>query len=195
MTSATSKPNVLLIIADQWSGERLGCAGHPVIQSPTIDQLARNGVMYTQAYSESPICIPARRSLYTGTTPRTHGDRVFRKSGPMPKLPTVAQTFRNAGYQAYCVGKLHVFPERDRIGYDDVLLSEEGRPHLAIDDHDLYLADRGYPGKQFMHGMSNNNYMHRTWHLPEDCHVTNWATMQMCRIIKRRICIVAQLVT
>ena len=186
MTNATQRPNVLLIIADQWPGERLGCAGHPVIQTPTLDQLARNGVMYTRAYSESPICIPARRSLYTGTTPRTHGDRVFRKSGPMPQLPTVAQTFRNAGYQAYCVGKLHVYPERDRIGYDDVLLSEEGRPHLAVDDHDLFLADRGYPGKQFMHGMSNNNYMHRTWHLPEDCHVTNWATMQMCRFIKRR---------
>ena len=54
------------------------------------------------------------------------------------------------------------------------------------DDYDLYLADRGYPGKQFAHGMNNNNYMHRPWHLPEDCHVTNWTTEQICRVIKRR---------
>ena len=67
----------------------------------------------------------------TGTSPRTHGDRVFKTTAPMPELPTVAQTFRDAGYQAYAVGKLHVYPQRDRIGFDDVLLDEEGRPHLG----------------------------------------------------------------
>jgi arylsulfatase A-like enzyme len=180
------QPNVLLVIADQWSGSRLGCAGHPTVQTPTLDQLARNGVRFTRAYSECPICIPARRTLMTGTTTRTHGDRVFRKSAPMPDVPTLAGTFRDAGYQAYCVGKLHVFPERDRIGYDDVLLSEEGRPHLAIDDYSLYLADHGHVGAAFTHGLPNNNYLHRPWHLPEHCHVTNWATQAMCRTIKRR---------
>ncbi|MCV0424178.1 MAG: sulfatase-like hydrolase/transferase [Roseibium sp.] len=186
MTNVPDRPNVLLIIADQWSGGRTGYAGHATVQTPTLDQIARNGVVFPRAYSESPICIPARRSLYTGTTPRTHGDRVFRKSGRMPEVPTMAQTFRDAGYQAYCVGKLHVFPERDRIGYDDVLLSEEGRPHLAIDDYSLYLYDQGHAGQAFMHGLPNNNYLHREWHLAENCHVTNWATQQMCRIIKRR---------
>lgn len=186
MTNTQRQPNILLIISDQWSGTRLGHLGHPTVQTPTLDQLARNGVSYTRAYSECPICIPARRSLYTGTSPRTHGDRVFRKTGPMPPVPTIAQTFRDAGYQAFCVGKLHVYPERDRIGYDDALLSEEGRPHLAIDDYSLYLSDRGHTGEAFLHGLPNNNYLHRSWHLPEHCHVTNWATAQMCRIIKRR---------
>lgn len=180
------RPNVLLVIADQWAGGRLGAAGHPTVQTPTLDQMARNGVSYTRAYSECPICIPARRTLMTGTTPRTHGDRVFRKSAPMPALPTLAGSFRDAGYQAFCVGKLHVFPERDRIGFDDVLLSEEGRPHLAIDDYSLYLSDQGFTGAAFAHGLPNNNYAHRPWHLPEHCHVTNWATQAMCRTIKRR---------
>ena len=183
---AEHRANVLLVVADQWAGTRLGCYGHPTVQTPTLDQLAKNGVRFTRAYSESPICIPARRTLMTGSTTRSHGDRVFRKSAPMPQLPTLAQCFRNAGFQAYCVGKLHVFPERDRIGFDDVLLSEEGRPHLAIDDYSLYLADHGYTGQAFMHGLPNNNYLQRTWHLPEHCHVTNWATQAMCRTIKRR---------
>lgn len=182
-----TRPNVLLVMVDQWPGRLLGAAGHPVIQTPTIDAIARNGVRFTRAYSECPICIPARRTLMTGTTPRTHGDRIFGTVNRMPALPTIAQCFRDAGYQSFAVGKLHVYPPRDRIGFDDVLLAEEGRPHLgAVDDHDLYLADRGFPGQQFLHGMSNNNYMHRTWHLPEDCHVTNWCTMQMARTIKRR---------
>lgn len=184
----TDRRNVLLVTVDQWPGRLLGAAGHPVIQTPTIDALAAMGVRYSNAYSECPICIPARRTLMTGTTTRSHGDRVFGTVNPMPRhLPTIAQTFRDNGYQAYAVGKLHVYPPRDRIGFDDVLLAEEGRPHLGrVDDHDLYLADRGFAGQQFGHGMNNNNYMYRPWHLPEDCHVTNWSTAQMCRTIKRR---------
>jgi arylsulfatase len=186
-TKDTQAPNVLMVMVDQWPGRLLGIAGHPVIQTPTIDAIARNGIRFTNAYTECPICIPARRTLMTGTTTRTHGDRVFNTVGTMPDLPTVADCFGNAGYQTYAVGKLHVYPPRDRIGFDDVLLAEEGRPHLGgLDDYDIFLADRGYPGQQYLHGMNNNNYMHRPWHLPEDCHVTNWSTMQMARTIKRR---------
>jgi arylsulfatase len=181
------QPHVLLVTTDHWPAALLGVAGHAAIQTPTLDQLARNGVRYTNAYSECPVCIPARRTLMTGTTPRTHGDRVFKVQEPMPQLPTLAQTFRNAGYQAYAVGKLHVFPQRDRIGFDDVILSEEGRPILgAIDDYDIWLAEAGYPGESYGHGMSNNDYTHRPWHLPEHTHVTNWTTRQMCRMIRRR---------
>ena len=181
------RPHVLLITADHWAASFLGVAGHPAIQTPTLDQLARNGTRYTNAYTECPVCIPARRSLMTGTPPRTHGDRIFKVHEPMPALPTLAQTFRDAGYQAYAVGKLHVYPQRDRIGFDDVILAEEGRPQLgAIDDYDLFLADQGYAGQGFAHGMCNNEYWHRPWHLPEHLHVTNWTTQQMARQIKRR---------
>jgi arylsulfatase len=183
----TTRPNVLFVMVDQWAGALLGCAGHPVIQTPTIDQLARLGTRFPRAYSESPVCIPARRTIMTGTSPRAHGDRSFMPAAAMPKLPTLAQCFRDAGYQAFAVGKLHVYPQRDRIGFDDVLLAEEGRPQLgAVDDYDLHLADQGYAGQQFMHGMSNNDYQHRPWHLPEQLHVTNWITRETARMIKRR---------
>src|SRR5690606_7931215 len=182
-----SQPNVLLITTDHWPAHLLGVAGHPAIQTPTLDQLALSGRRFTNAYSECPVCIPARRTLMTGTAPRTHGDRVFKVMEPMPALPTVAQTFRDHGYQAYAVGKLHVFPQRDRIGFDDVILCEEGRPILgAIDDYDIWLAEQGYPGESYGHGMSNNDYGYRPWHLPERTHPTNWATREMCRMIRRR---------
>lgn len=182
-----SRPNILLVTADHWSAGLLGEAGHPEILTPTLDQLARGGVRYTNAYSECPVCIPARRTLMTGTTPRTHGDRVFKTHEPMPDLPTLAGTFRQAGYQAHAVGKLHVMPQRDRVGFDEVLLAEEGRPVLgAVDDYDLFLADNGHAGQGYAHGMSNNEYHHRPWHLEEHLHVTNWATQQMVRQIKRR---------
>jgi arylsulfatase A-like enzyme len=51
------RTNVLLITVDQWPGKLLGCAGHGVIETPTLDSLARNGVRFSSAYSETPICI------------------------------------------------------------------------------------------------------------------------------------------
>ncbi len=179
--------NVLFVMVDQWPGRLLGCAGHDVIETPTLDALARNGVRFPQAHSETPICIPARRTVMTGTSPRRHGDRAFQPALPMPDLPTLAASFRAAGYQAQAVGKLHVFPQRDRIGFDDVHLAEEGRSQLGTtDDYEQFLADRGFVGRQFLHGLSNNEYSWRPWHLPEDCHVTNWITLTAARAIKRR---------
>jgi arylsulfatase A-like enzyme len=181
------RTNVLLIMVDQWPGRLLGCAGHDVIETPTLDALARNGVRFTRAYSETPICIPARRTVMTGTSPRRHGDRAFQPALRMPDLPTLAACFRAAGYQAQAVGKLHVYPQRDRIGFDDIQLAEEGRSQLgATDDYEQFLADRGFVGRQFLHGLSNNEYAWRPWHLPEDCHVTNWITLAAARAIKRR---------
>lgn len=179
--------NVLLITTDHWPAHLLGSAGHPVIQTPTLDELARCGRVFTNAYSECPVCIPARRSLLTGQSPRTHGDRTFQTTLPMPDAPTIADCFSDAGYQTFATGKLHVFPQRCRAGFDDVLLAEEGRPHWGSwDDYDIYLGDQGFAGRQFDHAMSNNEYSSRPWHLPEECHVTNWTAREMSRTIRRR---------
>lgn len=184
---ATEKPNVLLICADHWAAEHLGVAGERSIQTPGLNEIALCGVRFTNAYSESPVCIPARRTLMTGLTPRSHGDRSFNDMLTMPDVTTLAQAFRDAGYQADAVGKLHVHPQRDRIGFDSVLLDDEGRPQWGVqDDYDIYLGDAGYPGRQFDHGMSNNQYYWRPWQLPEETHATNWAARSMARVIKRR---------
>jgi arylsulfatase len=186
-TLPIDRPNVLLICADHWAAEFLGVAGHPAILTPGFNEMAQCGVRFTNAYSESPVCIPARRTLMTGQTPRSHGDRSFNDELCMPAVTTLAQAFRDAGYQADAVGKLHVHPQRDRIGFDSVLLDDEGRPQWGtVDDYDIYLGDVGYPGRQFDHGMSNNQYHYRAWHLPEETHATNWAARSMARVIKRR---------
>ena len=186
-SNPTSQPNVLLITTDHWPASLLGAAGHPAIQTPTLDQLARNGRRFTNAYSECPVCIPARRSLLTGTSPRTHGDRSFQTELCLPHVPTIAETFRDAGYQTYAVGKLHVYPPRSRAGFDDVILCEEGRPQYGpTDDYEIYLGEQGLVGQQFLHGMSNNDYVSRPWHLAEEHHVTNWTSREMSRMIQRR---------
>jgi arylsulfatase len=184
---SNSQPNVLMITVDHWSAGLLGAAGHQVIQTPTLDSISRDGVRFTNCYSECPVCIPARRSLMTGTTPKTHGDRVYSATMPMPDMPTLAQCFRDSGYQAYAVGKMHVYPQRNRIGFDDVILAEEGRYQFGVvDDYQAWLAEKGYAGQEFLHGMGNNTYYTRPWHLPEECHATSWATREMIKMIKRK---------
>ncbi len=176
-----------MICVDHWPNRLTGYAGHPVIQSPTLDQLAECGTVFTNAYSECPVCIPARRTQMTGTLPKTHGDRIYKGRLAMPEIPTLAQCFRDSGYQAYGSGKLHVYPQRNRIGFDDVMLAEEGRTQFGVvDDYELYLGEQGYPGAQWFHGMCNNDYLTRPWHLDEKHHVTNWTTREMVRFIKRR---------
>lgn len=193
MSSGSSeRPNVLLICTDHWSDMFTRPGGHPLVMTPTLDQLARSGTRFSRAYSACPSCIPARKSLMTGMRARTHGDRVYRDGVPMPDVPTLPQLFRDAGYQAYAVGKLHVWPQRDRIGFDDVLLEEQGRhQHPAIpdgvaDDWELYLMEQGYTGEEYASGMCHNDWLARTWHLPEKCHPINWAAREMCRAIRRR---------
>ncbi|HIM57364.1 MAG TPA: arylsulfatase [Candidatus Latescibacteria bacterium] len=184
-----TRPNVLLICVDHWPGPLMGVAGHERILTPTLNQFAANGVLYTQAYTATPTCIPARRALMTGTTARTHGDRAFDENMEMdPDLPTMPQVFHEAGYQAFAVGKLHVYPQRNRIGFDEVILCEEGRHHLGGDDDDFerFLQSEGYGGQELTHAMGNNVYDTRPWHLPEHCHPTNWTAREMCRVIQRR---------
>ncbi len=190
--SEKASPNVLLICTDHQSGLLTGTAGHPVLMTPTIDQFARWGVHYTNAYSACPACIPARRSLMTGMSPKAAELRMYREGIRLPEVPSLAQAFRNAGYQAYTVGKLHVSPQRDRIGFDDVLLEEQGRhqfkdiPDGDADDWELFLAEQGYGGMEYAGGMTQNEWVARNWHLPESCHPINWAAREMCKTIRRR---------
>ena len=68
-----TRPNVVLIMVDQWRGDCLSVADHPVVHTPYLDQLALRGVRFTRAYSATPTCIPARAALFTGLGQRSHG--------------------------------------------------------------------------------------------------------------------------
>ena len=179
--------NILMICVDHWPSALLGSNGHKVIKTPTLDYFVDHGIIFNNAYSECPVCIPARRSMMTGLSPRNHGDRSYIERMPMPNVPTMAQVFRNNGYQAYAVGKMHVYPQRNRIGFDDVILAEEGRYQFGnTDDYQVWLNENGYSGLEFAHGMSSNEYLSRPWHLPEQAHKTNWATRQMAKYVRRK---------
>src|SRR3546814_18268478 len=65
--------NILFIMADQLRADYLSCAGHPTLQTPHIDGLAKRGVRFERAYCQAPVCGPSRMSFYTGRYMTSHG--------------------------------------------------------------------------------------------------------------------------
>ena len=61
-----ARPNLLLIMTDQQRGDCLGCDGHPVQETPYLDELASQGTRFRRAYTAVPSCLPARATLLTG---------------------------------------------------------------------------------------------------------------------------------
>lgn len=99
--------NVLLVLADQlgaaWSGESYG---NPVVQTPHLDALAREGATFERCYTPSPLCTPARAALLTGRHPRQTG--ITALGQPVAPETTLADLFHQAGWRTACVGKWHL---------------------------------------------------------------------------------------
>lgn len=98
--------NVLLLYADDWRYNTLGCAGNPVVQTPNIDKLATQGVRFTQACVTTSICGVSRASLFTGQWMSRHGNTSF-KMFKTPWSETYPGILRSHGYYVGHVGKWH----------------------------------------------------------------------------------------
>lgn len=97
------KPNVLLITLDQFRGDCLSSAGHKVVRTPNLDELARNGVRLANHYSQAAPCSPGRASLYTGQYQMNH--RVVANGTPLDdRFDNVARMALRAGYQPTVFG-------------------------------------------------------------------------------------------
>ena len=124
-----TKPlNVLVLMSDEHNPKFLACAGHPFIKTPHLDGLAARGTRFSQAYTCSPICVPARAAFATGRYVHEVG---FWDNGDAydGSVPSWHHVLRQAGHQAVSIGKLHF---RGRPG-DDHGLSEEILPMHVID--------------------------------------------------------------
>ena len=122
LSAASKQPNILFILVDDLGWKDLGCYGHPLIETPNIDNLAARGMRFTNAYAACPICAPSRAAILTGKFPsnsgfvdnyisHTEGDVLKRtEARQFMKLKevTLAEAFQQGGYQTGFVGKWHL---------------------------------------------------------------------------------------
>ena len=101
------KPNLLLLYADQHRADVMGCAGNDVVVTPHLDRLAGEGVRFDQAWTESPVCQPARASLLTGRYPNDHGVLGNFAGNCQPEWDTFPRRLQQAGYTTASIGKTH----------------------------------------------------------------------------------------
>jgi arylsulfatase A-like enzyme len=101
------KPNILFIFSDQHRPHAMSCYGDPNIETPNLDRLAEEGVLFTNAYSTCPVCAPFRACLYTGQYINTHGVTSLFKP-LLPNQPVLAEVLRDAGYHTSHMGKWHL---------------------------------------------------------------------------------------
>lgn len=124
------RPNILIVMYDQLTPSMLSCYGGPAI-APTIDRLSNEGVTFDAAYTNSPLCTPARYCMMTGRLPSStkgYDNAAYLAS----TIPTFAHVARRAGYRTALAGKMHF------VGPDQLHGFESRRTT------DIYPADSGW---------------------------------------------------
>ncbi|GEN55629.1 arylsulfatase [Halolactibacillus alkaliphilus] len=195
------KPNIVMIMVDQMRYDCLSILGHPVVDTPYLDQLARTGTIFKNAYAATPSCVPARASLLTGMS-QVHTGRV----GYEDKLPWdysnfLPEVLGKAGYYTQAIGKMHVYPTRKYCGFDHVEL-HDGYMHYnrfkqhtkvsesfnEVDDYLQWLKDKaGHHVDLTDLGLDcNSSTVARPWALDESLHPTNWVVTRSIDFLRRR---------
>jgi len=109
--------NLLIIMSDEHQARAMGCAGHGFVRTPHLDALARRGLRFTDAYTPSPICVPARASFATGQP--VHKTRMWDNAMPYDgSVPGWGHALQAGGVPVESIGKLHYRAPEDPAGFD-----------------------------------------------------------------------------
>ncbi|RAK02250.1 N-sulfoglucosamine sulfohydrolase [Larkinella arboricola] len=142
------RPNIVLIVADDHGREAVGCYGNPAVKTPHIDQLAAEGVRFTNAFCTTASCSPSRSVLLTGLHNHANGmyglehrEHHFSSFDTVRSLPVMLQ---KAGYQTARIGKFHVAPER-AYHFQKVLRGGKTNNPASIGRSPVEMADLCYP--------------------------------------------------
>jgi len=138
---------LLFLFGDEHRGQALGCAGNRDVRTPVIDRLAAEGVQFTHAYANTPVCTPCRGTLLTGQWPLRHGA----VSNDLPvktgwETPSIARALKAAGYRCGYVGKWHIGgwprdrftpPGPARLGFEDLWAAWECHHQYMVPKYHL----------------------------------------------------------
>ncbi|MBS7807288.1 sulfatase-like hydrolase/transferase [Variovorax sp. PCZ-1] len=115
---STQRTNTLILLTDEQDAQALSCAGHPFVKTPHMDALAARGTRFTNAFTPSPICVPARASLATGRWVHNIGywDNAMGYDG---RVPGWGHALIDAGQRVASIGKLHYVNDTAPTGFTE----------------------------------------------------------------------------
>lgn len=181
------RPNVLLLHTDQQRHDTIAALGYDWMMTPNLDRLVREGCAFTHAFTNNPVCVPARHSLLTGLTAK-HTGMPSNNSHVIPHdIPRLPQVLADNGYHCEVVGKMHFKPHpRTHNGFHRMQLMEELFRHVGDDDFALYLQSVGLGHVRNIHGIRNLLYRQpQRSLLPEEHHGTTWVGKRTADAIRR----------
>lgn len=183
-----TRPNILWICTDQQRYDTIHSLGNNQIRTPNIDRLVSNGVSFTHAYCQSPVCTPSRASFLTGRYPRTTRCRQNGQSIPADErlLPRI---LKDHGYTCGLSGKLHLSSCSDgkvesRIddGYDEFFWSHHPQPDWPENAYQQWLTKQGISWDELYQSPEQN---HVKPGLPAEYHQTTWCAEMAIDFIHR----------
>ncbi|WP_165452717.1 sulfatase [Paenibacillus thalictri] len=178
--------NILFLFTDQQRYDTLEELGNPIIKTPALNRLVKEGVAFTRAYSPCPVCVPARYAMHTGQLPHRTNCTV-NESMPDGRA-SFMEILQEHGYQTHGVGKMHfTFTGKDGDtpwGFESRDYSEEGG---LEDDFKAFLRENGYGHVHDPQGVrSEMYYIPQPSQLPAHLHNTHWVADRSIDFLKRR---------
>lgn len=120
-----SAPDILIFFSDQHGYKYNGFAGNTDIQTPNLDRIAANGVVFDQCYTTCPLCVPARTSFMTGRMPMNTGVYTNDQSIASDSI-TFAHSLAASGYETVLCGRMHFVGEDQRHGFTKRIADDMG---------------------------------------------------------------------
>jgi arylsulfatase len=146
------KPNILWICTDQQRFDTLGCYGNKYLRTPNLDRLTEQGVLFEQAYCQSPVCTPSRASFLAGRYPRTTRCRMNGQAVPADEK-LISKLLADGGYTCGLAGKLHLSPCHPSVtpvterriddGFAEFHWSHHPKPEWPTDEYQHWLRSKG----------------------------------------------------
>lgn len=181
-----AQPDILLIMPDQWRGDALSILKCSGVNTPQLDQLAREGALFRRAYATVPSCVPARYGMLTGLFPQTSGVVGF-KTKPIT-VPTLPGMLSKAGYHTVLVGRnMHQLKASGSCGYDQRIL---GSTYVDDDDYGKFLRrvapeTGGILNQIETMGVTLNFWQAKPWPLKDEWHPTEWVINRSREIVAK----------
>lgn len=177
-TKCDNRPHILLITTDQQRYDATSVTGPGFLRTPHFEFLCHQGVRFDRAYSDCPLCVPARTTIMTGKPAYAHG---LTDNGPttdwITRENSLPSQIAALNYQTAAIGKMHFGPQRVRHGFHEMILP---------DDYYREMAAHGSDCQPMRHGLGQNELFPALSTVPESKTLTSWTAERCVDYIRYR---------